>query len=85
MGGDKNPATEYEGGSTHKGWKMGGRRGFGRKMGEFLPHHTQGDVHRAHRVKKPLRRERSRKMKKQQTEGKVLNKGKLGGRLLTEP
>ena len=37
MGGDKNPATKYEGGSTYEGWKMGGRRGFDRKNVKFYP------------------------------------------------
>ena len=64
MGRDKNPETEYEGGSTHEGWKMGRRRGFGSKQGKVLPHHMQGDVHRTYRVREKLRRGRS--IKKQQ-------------------
>ena len=37
MGGYKNPATEYEGGSPHQGWQMGRRRGYGNKKGALYP------------------------------------------------
>ena len=36
MSGDKNPATEYEGGSTRYGWKIGGGRVLKVNMGQYM-------------------------------------------------